>query len=142
LSAEYFKLPLKLGEISQKGDHAKCTLKESIAQMIHLIIISHYGECKYDESLGFELWEHDFVTITNTQALKDQLKKSLLRTIQDHEPRLSGLRVDVQLDQVEYRIPKIRTKIMIKVLVNGNIIKTNEQFSFTEQFFIGPLSYY
>jgi len=110
--------------------------------MIHLIVISHYGACKYDESLGFELWEHDFETITNSQAYKDQLKKSLLTTIQGHEPRLSSIRLEVQLDQVEYRIKSIRTKTRIGVIVNGTIIKTNEPFSFSEQFFIGPLSYY
>lgn len=142
MTADYYKLPLQLGEISRKGDHLKCSLKESIAQMIHLVIISHYGECKHDESLGFELWEHDFETITNTQAFKDQLKKCLQKTIQSHEPRLSGLRLEVLLDQVELRTQKMRTKVRIGVILNANVIKTNEPFSFTEQFFIGPLSYY
>ena len=81
------------------------------------------------------------MTITNTQAFRDQLKKALQETIEKHEKRLSRIRVDVQVDQVEYRVKGVRTKTRIGVSVNGTLSKTNEPFSFAEQFFIGPLSY-
>ena len=139
---DYYKLPLRLGAMTRKEEHVKCALKDSIDQMLHLIITSQNGECKHDESFGFELWENDFVTITNSQSFKDLLKKSLQRTIEGHELRLTRLRVDIQLDQVEYRIQRVRTKTRIGISVNGTIAKTNELYSFKEQFFIGPLSYY
>ena len=110
--------------------------------MIHLISITHFGECKHDETFGCEIWENDFEIITNSQLFKDQLKTSILKTIKNHEPRLSLVSVNIQMEQVEYRMNNRRTKTRIELKVNGTLTKTNELFSHLEHFFIGPLSYY
>lgn len=140
--SEYYNLPLKLGDIIQKKEHSKCSLYESVARMIHLISITHFGECKHDETFGCEIWENDFEIITNSQLFKDQLKTSLLKTIKNHEPRLTMVSVNIQMEQVEYRMNNRRTKTRIELKVNGTLTKTNEPFSHLEHFFIGPLSYY
>jgi phage baseplate assembly protein W len=137
----YYTIPLKPDEIIQKAEHPKCSIGDSVALMIQLITTSHFGEFKHDNSFGCEIWEHDFENIVNTQLYKDQLKKSIQQTIQKHEPRLSDVRVDIQIEQIESRIGNRRTKSRIRLQVNGSIRKTNEPFKFTEQFFIGPLSY-
>ena len=139
--SSYYNLPLKLDDIIQKNEHPKCSLPESIARLIHLITITHFGECKHDESFGCEIWENDFEVITNTQLYKDRLSKSLKKVIEKHEPRLSGIRVSVQMEQIDYRVKNQRTKIRIQLNVRGMLTKTNESFSFSENFFIGPLSY-
>ena len=137
----YYNLPLNLADIVEKKEHQKCSLNESVASMIHLIITSHFGEFNHDSSFGCEIWEHDFENIINTQLYKDQLKKSIQQTVEKHEPRLSNIRVDIQIEQIESLVGNRRAKSRIKLHIRGSLIKTNETFVFTEQFFIGPLSY-
>ncbi len=138
----YYKLPLQLKRISQKREHPKINLSESVAAMVHLIAITYYGECKHDETFGCEIWEHDFENIVNTQSYRDELKASIRKTIQQHEPRLTNVNVEVRIEQIENKILKRRIKSRIQLQVEGTLVLTNEPFSYTDQFFIGPLSYY
>ena len=138
---KYYNLPLNLADIIEKKEHPKCTLYESVAMMIHLMTTSNFGEYKHDDSFGCEIWEHDFENIINTQLYKDQLRKSIQQTVETHEPRLTDIKVDIQIEQIESRVGNRRSKSRIRLNVNGRLSKTNEPFKYTEQFFVGPLSY-
>lgn len=140
--SEYYYFPLKPVELIQKREHPRISLKDSVSRVIHLITITHFGEYKPDESLGCEIWDFDFDNITNYQLFKEQIKKSFLRTFEKYEPRLSQIKIDIQIQQVEIRVKNRRTKSQITLKVDGVLTKTNEPYSFTENFFIGPLSYY
>ncbi len=138
---EYYHIPFRFSSIIEKQDHPRCELGESVASMLRLISITHFGECKSDETFGCEIWEHDFENISNTQLYKEQLRKSIQNTIETYEPRLNISRVDIQIEQVDSQIGNRRTKSRINLHVKGALLRTNEAFSFTEQFYIGPLSY-
>jgi len=142
MSTEYYYFPLKPADLIQKKEHPRISLKDSVSRVIHLITITHFGEYKPDESLGCEIWDFDFDNITNYQLFKEQVKKSLAQTIEKHEPRLSKIKIDIQIQQVEFRIKNRRTKSQITLRVDGILTKTNEAYSYTENFYIGPLSYY
>ena len=141
-SSEYYYFPLKPADLIQKKEHPRIPLRESVSREIHLITITHFGEFKPDESFGCEIWEFDFENMTNSQLFKEQIKKSLKQTIEKHEPRLSQVRVDIQIQQIEFRVVNRRTKSRITLKVDGVLTKTNEPFTYSENFFIGPLSYY
>ena len=140
--SDYYSLPLQLNLISQKKEHPKCSLAESVAEMLHLISITYFGECKYDESFGCEIWEHDFENIANTQTYREQLIHSMKHTIKKQEPRITNVRVDVQIEQIDYKLFQRRIKSRITLKVLGTLVLTNESFTYNDQFFIGPLSYY
>jgi phage baseplate assembly protein W len=142
MKAEYYDFPLKTSDLSQKKEHPRISLMDSVSRMIHMISITHFGEFKYDESLGCEIWDYDFVNITNYQLFKENIRSSLLQTIADYEPRLSDVRIDVQIQQVEIKVRNRRTKCQITLKVDGMLTKTNEPYTYHENFFIGPLSYY
>lgn len=142
MSTGYYNFPLKPADLIQKKEHQRISLKDSVSQVIHMITITHFGEYKPDESLGCEIWDFDFDNITNYQLFKEQVKKSLLQTIEKYEPRLTQVRIDIQLQQVEFRVQNRRTKSQITLKVDGVLARTNESYSYTENFFIGPLSYY
>ena len=139
--SDFYTIPLKLGDLVEKNEHPRCTLGESVAMMCQLITTSQFGEFKHDDSFGCEIWEHDFENIVNTQLYKDQLKKSIRETIEIHEPRLSDVMVDIQIEQIESKVASRRIKSRIRLHVEGTLTMTNESFSFNEQFFVGPLSY-
>ena len=142
MTSEYYYFPLKPVDLIQKKEHPRISLKDSVSQVIHLITITHFGEYKPDESLGCEIWEFDFDNISNYQLFKEQVKKSFIQSIEKYEPRLSQIRIDIQIQQVEIRVKNRRTKSQITLKVDGVLTKTNEPYSYTENFFIGPLSYY
>jgi phage baseplate assembly protein W len=142
MSDVYYSLPLNPGEIIRKREQLKISLKESISAWIHILLVTHYGEFKGDESFGCEIWEHDFENITNAQKFKEDLQKTILQSITIHEPRLANIRSVIQIEQVEVLFQNRRIKIRVGIKVSGTIKKTNEPFSHFESFFIGPLSYF
>jgi len=142
MNSEYYYFPLKPVDLIQKKEHPRISLRDSVSSVIHLITITHFGEYKPDESLGCEIWDYDFDNITNYQLFKEQIKKSLIQTIEKNEPRLSQIRIDIQIQQVEIRVQNRRIKSQITLRVDGVLTKTKEPYSYTENFFIGPLSYY
>lgn len=141
-SSDYYHFPLKPDDLIQKKEHLRIPLRDSVSRVIHLVAITHFGEYKADESFGCEIWEFDFENVTNSQLFKEQIKNSLMQTIITHEPRLSQVRVEIQVQQIEFRVLNKRTKSRITLKVDGVLTKTNEPFTYSEAFFIGPLSYY
>ncbi len=139
---ECYKIPLRLGQVTRKKEIPKCGLSESVAQMIHLIVTTGFGECKHNPAFGSDIWEKDFENVINSQLYRENLRKSIQSTIEKQEPRITGIRVDILIEQIDYVLNNRRTKSRIKIKVNGVLTKTNEPFSFSDQFFIGPLSYY
>lgn len=139
---DYYKLPLQLSKVTEKRELQKCSLYDSISDMVHLIAITCFGECKHDESFGCEIWEHDFENITNSQKYKEKLITSIKATLKKQEPRLSNINVDIQIEQIDYMLKQRRIKSRIKMKVTGKLTSTNESFLYYDEFFIGPLSYY
>ena len=70
------------------------------------------------------------------------MSESLQKVILQHEKRISNVKVSIEFDQVMTTVIKRRIKQRIKFVVEGILRKTNEPFSHSEVFFIGPLSYY
>lgn len=140
--SEYYTLPLKPGLLVRKKDHKKCSLLESVSGMVHLIAVTYFGECKHDQTFGCEIWEHDFENISNPQQYREKLIKSVQKTIETQEKRLSDVVVDIQIEQIDYRLVQRRIKSRISLRINGRLLATNEPFSHFDQFFIGPLSYF
>lgn len=141
--AEFQDIPVPLSQIMNQKMVRRVDLKNSIHNMIHLITISSYNEVKHDPLFGTEISEYDFENIYNTHILKDQLKKSVLNSIQRSEPRLKNVTVDLQIEQVEMnqKADQKRVKTQINMEINGIIDKTNEPLKHREVFFIGPLSF-
>lgn len=139
---DYYKIPLRLDDVIKKQDLPRCSLKESVAGMIHLIATSGFGECKHDEAFGCDIWNHDFENITNAQAFKENVRESMRDAISRYEKRIEFVNVDIDIEQVMSSIKKRRIKNRIVLTVSGKLVMTNEDFNYSEHFFIGPLSYY
>ena len=137
------KLPLHPAEIILKKDFDRTDIAGSIKNMIHLILITSPGDLKFDPGFGTEIWKYDFDNIYNTHFLKEELKKSVTGTIMFYEKRLTNVKVDLHIEQVEIntRIRNRRVKTQIRMNISGVVEKTNESFFHKESFFIGPLSY-
>jgi predicted component of type VI protein secretion system len=137
----YYSMPINLGDIINKKEQPRLSLKESISAWIHLLLVTRFGEFKDDQSFGCQIWEHDFENITNSQKFKEELQKSIQQSLIRHEPRLTDIKLEVQIEQTEIVEQNRRIKIKIGIKVRATLKKTNEAFIHLESFYIGPLSY-
>jgi phage baseplate assembly protein W len=143
MKQQFYLLPLTFAGIMQKKEHATCTLQQSVAQHLHLIITTAYGELPADENFGCSIWEHDFDNITSVHKIKEFIKQSLLTSIEQYEKRLYNVRIDLVIKQEEVtsHINGCRIKKKITITITGWLQSTNEKFVYEDSFFTGPLSY-
>lgn len=142
MAKEYIHIPIQADLITSQKEIKRCSLNDSVVEMVHLICTTHFGENKEDETFGNELWENDFIAVENAQAFKEKISHSIQMAIAQHERRLSNIQVRVDFEQALTSVYNRRIKQRIKITVKGILRKTNESFSHTEMFFMGPLSYF
>ena len=126
----------------KKQEHPTCSLHDSIAYYIHLMISSQFRENKYDEAFGNIIWDNEFTNITKNNNIKEQIKISLQESILKYEHRLEHVRVEIQVTQEEISSSNVkRLRERVTVEITGTIKKTKDRFKHRERFFIAPLSY-
>lgn len=143
MKPEYYSLPLSLDKVLQKQDHPRCSLQQSVYHHIHLILTTAFGEMTTDINYGCWIWENDFDNLTNNNKIREQIKQSLLFSVQKYEPRIQNVKVDVMIKQEELlaRINGRHVKKMLDITVTGKLVATKENFIYNDRFFTGPLSY-
>lgn len=134
---------MRLGDLIAKQDHQLCNLKQSIAQHLHLIITTSYGEMPIDESFGCSIWEHDFDNLTSSHKVKELIKTSLQESVEKHEKRIGKVKIDLQISQDEIAAFGNGNRVKKKVTINisGLLMATNERFVYEDCFFMGPFDY-
>ena len=143
MQLEYFSLPLALDKVMRQQEHPRSTLQQSVIHHLHLLLTTAFGEFPGDERFGCGIWDHDFDNVTSAHKLKELIRQSLLKSIQDYEKRLGNVRVELMIVQEELveGVSSRRVKKRINVSVAGVLQSTNEPLLFRDSFFVGPLSY-
>ncbi len=143
MNNNYYTLPLNVKSLIGTKSHEMCDLNESISHHLHLINTSYFGECTFDESFGCSIWLNDFDNLKGTKKLTRLIRDSITNSIEIHEKRLSNVNVMVSMRQEELNgvTASNRIKRKIDITIEGDVIKTSEEFLYTEYFYIGPLSY-
>ena len=138
--SDFLKLPLKFELFFQKKKLDRCTLNDSIARNIHLLITTQMEENNQDYNYGSQFWDYDY-DIHMTNALRRELVMNSLKTqLLKYEKRLSKPIVEVNVIQKEYRLSNnIQLRRRIEIIVKGQLLRSNEPFRFQTGFFIGPL---
>jgi phage baseplate assembly protein W len=139
----FYSLPLNVEVLMQQKEHPKCSLQQSIAQHLHLIVTTAFGELPADEEFGCSIWEYDFDNITSIHKIKEIIKQSLLKSVEQYESRLNNIRVELAVNQEELADISIgrRVKKRVDITITGSLQSTNETFIYSDSFFTGPLSY-
>ena len=143
MQQEFYTLPLKLEGLMHKKEHSKCSMQQSVVQHLHLILTTAFNEFPIDEEFGCAIWEFDFDNLTSSSKLKELIRQSLLKSIDEHENRLNQVQVDLLVRQEELTdgISGRRVKKRMDISIIGLLQLTNEKFFYKDSFFVGPLSY-
>ena len=139
----FLSLPLQLDTVPQRGLLATCSVRESIAHHIHLLLTTSLGEMASNERFGCGLWDTDFDSLSSRSRLKDHIVQALDEAIRAHEPRLERVRTELQLhqDELGHAGANRRIKNRLDITVSGVLKGTNEAIVYRDHFFISPLSY-
>lgn len=143
MKPEYYSLPLSLDKVLQKQDLPRCSLQQSVYHHIHLILTTAFGEMGNDPNYGCSIWENDFDNLTSNNKIREQIKQSLLHAVNQYEPRIKNIKVDILIKQEEQmtRLSGRNVKKMLHITISGVLAATKEAIVYTDQFFTGPLSY-
>ena len=141
MARPYYALPLRLDEVLQKKGHPTCSLPESIAQNLFLIITTNFNESRFDATFGCSIWDEDFGIQANSRW-KEDIRQSVEVSVAEHEKRLGQVRVRIELADQETVLNKSsrRIKRRLTIWVDAIIARTNERFSFQRSIYISPLS--
>ena len=139
MSATYYRLPLDLEGIIGRQQLPRCSMQESIAQHLYLMLTTYFGESRYEPEFGCQVWEQDFEAMT-TMRWKDNVQRSVEQTIRAYEPRLVGPRAQVAVMDFELKNVNQRIRKRLEVTVTATLHHTDEPFAFQASLFVAPLS--
>ena len=120
----YYKLPIDFEGLIKKQDLAKIALEDSISQSIYTLMTTTFGECKFDETYGCELWDSDFDLLKSDNELKVFVAKSLKNSIAQHEKRIFLQEIDVRIS--EQNLGEINKKRIKKLLLRNKLLITKQ----------------
>ena len=142
MAKPYYQTPLDFKRFFEKKELKKISLRESISQFISIILTTYFEEYAFDDDFGSEIWETDFDLLVNANVLKERIKKSLKAQIQTYEKRLTKVDLNLNLkESISESTNKVRLKKYLHITITGTIVKTNEPYSFTGDYYLAPLSY-
>lgn len=139
MSLNYYRLPLNFEDLLQRRPLERCSLQESIAQHLYLMLTTHFGESRFDPAFGCVVWEQDFEAMTNMRW-RDNVQRSVESTIASREPRLEQVKVLVGVEDFELKGVHQRIRKKLEVTVRAVLHRTNEPFAFRASLFVAPLS--
>ena len=144
VTPKYLRLPFRPDMLIQRQEHPLCSLTESIAQHLHLLVTTYYGECKFDEDFGSPIWEADFENITSINVWRNKTGKELEDVIKKYEIRLTDPKVNINLFQEEFMDEAVSSKVMkrkVELRVTARVESTSELFEFDTLFYFSPISF-
>ncbi len=139
MPATYYHLPLDLEGILERRQLPRCSMQDSVAQHIYLLLTSYFGESRYDADFGCQVWEQDFEAMANMRW-KDRVQQSVEQAIGEFEPRLTKVRAQVAVIDFELKGVSQRIRRRLEIAVTAELHRTREPFTFHASMFVAPLS--
>lgn len=143
MNIEFYALPIALHSVPSGKTLTRCSLKQSIAHNLHLILTSTFNSLASDDQFGCRIWDADFDNISNQNKQKEEIIHSIQQVIARYERRLAQTRVELRLQQeeAEPRQAGTRVKKKLSIVITAHIQLTNEPIVYRDHFFVSPLSY-
>jgi phage baseplate assembly protein W len=143
---ECYRLPFSMVDLLAKKQLKTCDVRRSIAQNLHLILTTQYGEYSFDKHFGCALWDLEFENLTINQSFKEALTFFLKECIEKYETRLTNIHIalDFKIEELpprEGRFERRRIKRKLDIKISGDLIQTNENFNFSHKLYLSPFSY-
>lgn len=139
------RLPLDCAYFMEHLRFERCPIEESIAWHIRLLITTSYGECRFDEKFGCEIWEHEFEHAQVSRVWIDKMAIQMTALLERYEKRLNKISVKATVTEEEQKTEVdgyevVRLQKCLHIQVRGFISSTNEPFYFNDKIFLSPFA--
>ena len=144
MESSFLKLPLRPDLLIKREEHPVCSITESIAQHLHLLITTYYGEVTFDDTFGSPIWEADFENLTSIDVWRNKTAKELEEVIIKNERRLTQPKANITLSQEEVMDEALGSKMMkrkVELKITARLESTRESYEFDTLFFLSPISF-
>lgn len=139
-----YKMPFDPERLmSEDSSIEKCSMAESIAQNIMLLITTKKRENRFDLDYGNAVWDIEFENAITTVEWEDTFVKSMKEQIGKYEPRIYAPKIEVHIEYVErsFEMKKYsEIKKKAKIAINAKLAETGEPFNFNTELFLSPMS--
>ena len=139
-----YKMPFNPSSVMTSDGYIKtCDVGESIAQNIMLLITTKKGENRYDENYGNDVWNTEFDNGISSAVGENIFVKSLHRQILAYEQRLANPIVEAYVSFVEHTYETrnfTEVKKKVRVVIKAKMEETGENFNFSTELFLSPMS--
>lgn len=129
--------------MTEAGSLKMCSMAESIAHNLMLLIITKKRENRFDFDYGNAVWDFEFENGVTTVEWEALFVESMKDQINKYEPRIYAPKIDVHIEYVEHSYEtKLYSEIKkkAKIAVNAKLTETGETFSFSTELFLSPMS--
>ena len=140
----YYQMPFNPSSLFKDGGEIQvCSMAESIAQNIMLLITTKQGENRFDEEYGNAVWNIEFDNTATNVLWEETFVTSLNKLIARYEKRIINAVIKVNTSYVErtYKnknFTEIKKKAVIGI--NAKLRESGERFSFSTEIFLSPMS--
>ena len=129
--------------MSEESSVEMCSMAESIAHNLMLLITTKKRENRFDFDYGNAVWDIEFENGLTTVEWEALFSRSMKEQIEKYEPRIYAPKIDVHIEYVEHsyetkRYSEIKKKA--KIAINAKLTETGETFSFSTELFLSPMS--
>ncbi len=120
-----------------------CSLAESVAQHIMLLILTRKGENRFNPDYGNAVWDLEFDNAVSAAEWERVFESSLLEQITRFEPRIIQPKIQVHIEYVEHHygtkdFVEIRKKA--KIGINAIVTEIGERFTFSTHIYLSPMA--
>lgn len=129
--------------IGEDSSVEMCSTAESIAQNIMLLITTKKRENRFDFDYGNAVWDIEFENAITTVEWESIFVESMSKQIEKYEPRIYAPKIDVHIQYVEHSYETKKYSEMrkrAKIVINANLTETGENFNFSTELFLSPMS--
>lgn len=141
---KYLKLPINFSDLLSGNSRNECSYEESIAQYLMMMITSRYGEVVSRSDFGSAIWELEFNQLVKVSQWESEVQRSLEDTISKYESRLTGLKIDVSLNEIDPNLSNIEERSEVRkqasISIEGKMKSSGTKFMFNTQLLVSPLS--
>ncbi len=119
----------------------RISVEESVRRHIYIILMTNFGENRFNREYGCSLWNHDFDVSVNDSSWASAMEETLRRNILNNEPRIQNdFKISVRIEKNNSEGKDLRRQFIIDV--SKLVLKeTNENIQDVEYLIIfSPIS--
>lgn len=143
---KYYKIPFDTSQLFKKAKvkpKLYVSLKQSLTEHLQLLFMTAYQELRFDHNYGSVVSSLDYSTEKQSGIFERSIEESVLRSVEEYEPRLKDISVRVRYDKGGELLKhenSTRFKVYIVIQVVATIKQLNEKYENTFKIFFSPLT--